>query len=277
MDQQVWPRDSDGIVRPLTAETRRYRATSVLDGSRLAVTVSVLLHGAAFAALFIMQAVTPPQEPPIVVIEMLQVPAEQPVEQAPPEPVIETSADQPVSTPTMAEAAPAPVPLSAVPSKEGIASPAIIAPPPSPPRRLRPQRAVVARVAGPMVPAAGAAVPAADTAIQTSVPPVAAVATAPTPPPDYVGLIQARLLAVKRYPTQARARDQQGVVSIYFVLAANGTVLSARVSQSSGVASLDDEGLAMVARAAPFPPLPETIKAAYLALVVPVAFSLHGR
>ncbi|CAH2598889.1 Energy transducer TonB [Rhodovastum atsumiense] len=102
-------------------------------------------------------------------------------------------------------------------------------------------------------------------------------AAPPHPPADYIGRIQARLLAVKRYPAEARARGEEGTVLLRFVLAADGEVLSARVIRSSGVTSLDTEGLAMIARAAPFPPLPDELRATPLALAVPVTFSLRSR
>ncbi len=93
-------------------------------------------------------------------------------------------------------------------------------------------------------------------------------------PPEYTGQITARLLAVKRYPPQARALGDEGTILISLTLAADGTVISTHIGQSSGVPSLDAEGLSMVARAAPFPPLPDGFKGA---LLVPIAFSLRGR
>jgi hypothetical protein len=50
-----------------------------------------------------------------------------------------------------------------------------------------------------------------------------------------------------------------------------------RVTQSSGVASLDAEGLARIARAAPFSPLPDEWHVTQLALAAPHKFSLHDR
>lgn len=64
---------------------------------------------------------------------------------------------------------------------------------------------------------------------------------------------------------------------LHVVLAADGTVLFARVVHGSGVASLDAEGMAMSARAPPCPPLPDAVHATTLALAVPVAFLLHLR
>ncbi len=72
--------------------------------------------------------------------------------------------------------------------------------------------------------------------------------------------------ALKRYPSEARARGQRGMVLISFVVAADGAALSAHISNSSGVVSLDAEGLSMVARAAPFP---DALNPRLLGLVVP--------
>jgi D-alanine-D-alanine ligase len=50
------------------------------------------------------------------------------------------------------------------------------------------------------------------------------------------------------YLTEARVHALEGIVLLRFVLAADGAVLSARVIRGSGVASLDAEGRAMIAR-----------------------------
>ena len=55
----------------------------------------------------------------------------------------------------------------------------------------------------------------------------------------------------------------------------DGRVLSARLERASGVASLDQEGLDLLARAQPLPPLPADQPGESLELVVPVQFSLR--
>lgn len=58
---------------------------------------------------------------------------------------------------------------------------------------------------------------------------------------------------VKEYPQSARARHATGHVVISFTIDDNGQPQSIELLRSSGEADLDAEGLAMVARAAPYP------------------------
>ncbi len=97
------------------------------------------------------------------------------------------------------------------------------------------------------------------------------------PPPDYVGLIRAQLERAKRYPAAARREGREGVVAVRFVLDRSGALLSCRLESGSGDSDLDEEALAMAARAAPFPPFPDTLERRRLDLVVPIRFSLKGR
>lgn len=92
---------------------------------------------------------------------------------------------------------------------------------------------------------------------------------------DYYALLQAWLERHRRYPDRARERGQEGVAYVFFVLDAGGRVLERRLERSSGYALLDEEVLAMVARADPMPPIPGDMARASLAIVVPVAFTLR--
>jgi protein TonB len=79
----------------------------------------------------------------------------------------------------------------------------------------------------------------------------------------------------KRYPPQAQARNEQGVVLLGFSLDRDGRVLTHRIVQSSGYAALDDEVMAMIMRAEPLPPFPASMPQARLDLTVPIRFSLQ--
>jgi periplasmic protein TonB len=59
-----------------------------------------------------------------------------------------------------------------------------------------------------------------------------------------------------RYPEVANRRGQTGTVYVYFILDRQGHLLDSRVIRSSGVAALDEEALALLRRAQPFPPPP---------------------
>ena len=88
-------------------------------------------------------------------------------------------------------------------------------------------------------------------------------------------IVQAKIKSAQRYPIRASARNEQGMVTVTFLLSRNGNVLSKSVVRSSGYAELDQEALAMIARAAPFPPFPPSITGETLNLPVPIQFRLH--
>lgn len=83
-----------------------------------------------------------------------------------------------------------------------------------------------------------------------------------------------RLAHAKRYPADAQARQQQGVAKVRFTLDARGHVLTRALVDSSGVASLDAESLALIERAQPFPAPPSGISPP-VEVVVPVRFSFR--
>ena len=65
------------------------------------------------------------------------------------------------------------------------------------------------------------------------------------------------------------------LVVLSFTLSRGGTVLGRSIARSSGNAELDQEVLAMVLRAQPFPPFPAGMNQGRIGLSVPVRFSLH--
>jgi protein TonB len=65
--------------------------------------------------------------------------------------------------------------------------------------------------------------------------------------------IVARIEEHKRYPEEARVNRQQGVAQLFFSVDRQGRVLESRIVRSSGSSILDDEALAVLRRAGPFP------------------------
>jgi protein TonB len=74
----------------------------------------------------------------------------------------------------------------------------------------------------------------------------------------------ARLDRFKRYPAQAHRAE--GVASLAFTIDRKGNVLSSQIATSSGSSVLDAEVVALVKRAAPFPPPPAVVADADLFL-----------
>jgi protein TonB len=114
-------------------------------------------------------------------------------------------------------------------------------------------------------------------------PKVAALPVAPVPgtPIDmkamqsWVGAISALLERKKRYPAAAHARREQGIAQVSFTLDRQGRLVESHIEHSSGAADLDQEALALLHRAQPFPPQPENVfKGEQVHLTVPIRFRL---
>jgi periplasmic protein TonB len=86
-------------------------------------------------------------------------------------------------------------------------------------------------------------------------------------PMSYTMLVFSRLELAKKYPEAAFARGARGSAGIGFTLDDAGNVLDAELLVSSGDADLDEESLALVRRAAPFPPPPAGAKRRFDAVV----------
>jgi protein TonB len=100
----------------------------------------------------------------------------------------------------------------------------------------------------------------------------------PTPSnavPTWKTHILALLERNKRYPEAAQSRHQQGVAQVFFSIDRQGRVLNSRVVRSSGASALDDEALAILRRAEPFPPPPPELPGARVDLTVPIRFNLR--
>jgi protein TonB len=78
----------------------------------------------------------------------------------------------------------------------------------------------------------------------------------------------------KRYPPAARSRRQQGVAQLFFTLDRHGHVTESRVLRSSGATTLDQEALALLHRAQPFPPPPPELTGERVGVTVPIRFNL---
>jgi protein TonB len=102
--------------------------------------------------------------------------------------------------------------------------------------------------------------------------------TAPAPPrasAAQVALwhrkIATQLEKHKRYPPAARHRT--GLAQLSFSLNRQGLVLTSRIIRSSGSAALDQEAMATVRRAQPFPPPPSNMPGERFDFTVPIRFN----
>ncbi|WP_375412189.1 TonB family protein [uncultured Bradyrhizobium sp.] len=88
---------------------------------------------------------------------------------------------------------------------------------------------------------------------------------------SYNQRVAAHLQRFKQYPPGG----EQGTSRLSFTLGRGGQVLGSRIAGSSGHPTLDNETLAMIRRAQPFPPIPPELKQASMSFTVPVRFSVR--
>jgi periplasmic protein TonB len=87
--------------------------------------------------------------------------------------------------------------------------------------------------------------------------------------------LAAHIERFKRYPAKARSSGEQGIATVAFTIDRQGRLLTSRIVQSSGSATLDQETLAMLVRAQPMPAPPTNIPDNKLSFVVPVRFNIR--
>ncbi|MFZ1096771.1 MAG: TonB family protein, partial [Xanthobacteraceae bacterium] len=93
--------------------------------------------------------------------------------------------------------------------------------------------------------------------------------------PTWTTRIVALLERNKRYHPAAQARGEQGVAQVFFSLDRQGRVIDSRITRSSGAAALDEEALALLRRAEPFPAPPAELAGPQVNLTVPIRFNLR--
>ena len=91
--------------------------------------------------------------------------------------------------------------------------------------------------------------------------------------PTWKTQIVALLERNKRYPETAQSRREQGVAQVFFSFDRQGRVLESRVVRSSGASALDEEALALLRRAQPFPPPPPEFPGDSVTLILPLRFA----
>lgn len=85
---------------------------------------------------------------------------------------------------------------------------------------------------------------------------------------DWRVLLLRKIEGAKRYPARARRLGMEGVTEVQFRITPDGTVEGVSVVKSSGFPLLDQESLETIKRAAPFPPIPGTLR-------IPISYRLR--
>lgn len=97
---------------------------------------------------------------------------------------------------------------------------------------------------------------------------------------EYTQAMTAQVARVKAYPQIARLRGWEGTAVVTVHLSADGTILDARVAESSGHEILDRQAINMVRRADPMPPFPAGSferSGSTLEVRLPIVFALAAR
>lgn len=89
---------------------------------------------------------------------------------------------------------------------------------------------------------------------------------------NYRGVVSAHLARYKRFPPEAQNRGAQGAATVTFTIGGSGGVTSVSLSRGTGVAALDQEAVAMVRRASPFPAPPNGRP---MSFTVPVSYRMR--
>jgi len=259
----------------------------------IAGAIVLSIHGAfVFWLLYHRENAAPPGEPlPAILVDLAPMPASPPAEA---QPEIGPAMQQAMPEETVPEALPEPekepvpeppvMPIEAVPpAPQNEKAVAVLPPPPKPapahPVPPKPEhKEIVKHEKKPPAPRTSAPAPSvnvsAQRAAQMATGSLGAAASADALAAWHARL-SAQLKSKQHYPEAARAKGQQGVAYLSFTIDRSGRVLSARISQSSGSAELDEETIALARRSSPLPPPPPEVAGGQFPFTLPIRFSVR--
>lgn len=91
----------------------------------------------------------------------------------------------------------------------------------------------------------------------------------------YAARVRSWLLAHQVYPRYAKMRRLEGSVGVRFVLDRSGRLIEGALTGTSGQATLDAEGAAMLRRASPYPAAPADVRGERITFNVAIDFRLR--
>ncbi|MBT0671056.1 energy transducer TonB [Novosphingobium profundi] len=171
---------------------------------------------------------------------------------------------EPVEQPS-ARVQPDPLPMVRPAVQAAPIQPVVAAPAPTPPRPAPPVAA-----SGPSAPARTVSAGSASTGDGPGTSPAARKAQQ-----DYYAMIAAHLQRRKTYPPEARKARQQGIVTVRFTVARDGSVSAVSIKRSSGHELLDGATLDLMQRVAPLPRMPASMEKDSVTLSLPIEYSLR--
>lgn len=90
----------------------------------------------------------------------------------------------------------------------------------------------------------------------------------------YQDMVKQRIEEVRKYPEWAKEQGIEGVAHLEFVILSNGNSQEIKLIHSSGSKILDQEAIATIKRASPFPPFPKEIASSSIQMEVSLVFTL---
>ncbi|HNZ32006.1 MAG TPA: energy transducer TonB [Smithellaceae bacterium] len=91
---------------------------------------------------------------------------------------------------------------------------------------------------------------------------------------SYQDMVREKIEQAKIYPLWAKKQGIEGIAHICFTILSDGTGHNVKIVRSSGSNILDEEAVATVKRANPFPPIPKKIKNTTIRVDLAIIFSL---
>jgi len=90
----------------------------------------------------------------------------------------------------------------------------------------------------------------------------------------YQDMVKQKIEKVRRYPSWAKRQGIEGDVYLSFIVLSNGLSKDTKIIHFSGSKILDEEAVATIKRANPFPPLPKEIAQDFVFMEVTIVFTL---
>jgi len=91
----------------------------------------------------------------------------------------------------------------------------------------------------------------------------------------YQDIIKQKIQQARKYPADARQKGIEGNVQLAFTIIKQGTLKNAEITGTSGNASLDEEAIATVKRASPFPEIPAIYAGGEMTMKVKLIFNIE--
>ncbi|MBN2121249.1 MAG: energy transducer TonB [Candidatus Omnitrophica bacterium] len=91
----------------------------------------------------------------------------------------------------------------------------------------------------------------------------------------YQDMVKQRIEQVRKYPYWAKRQGIEGIVDISFTVLSNGLSQDIKIIHSSGLSIIDEEAVATIKRANPFPPIPKEISNSFVQMEISIVFRLR--